>query len=255
MDTAPDLTNALNDVLVRRGHELVLIAPLCTRPAGLHLYPFRRLEYLGTGFVGSDYLDILTHPNEDDEALTVLGAYLARRNLLVDLPQMDGGSSRIMGLMSQMRRRDWEVACAQTDVCPYIDFSGLTWDAFVGGLGRSHRTNFRRKLKKMHKLHEVKFDLVESEEGVLLRAGVERARGLVCAVDSDATNVYITLTARSLNPSLFIVALLMGLCTIPGTWVAAWIVKRTDLRIHTLFVEALIVIGGASFIYGSLTAG
>ncbi len=45
-----------------------------------------------------------------------------------------------------------------------------------------------------------------SEEAVLLRAGVERARGLVCAVDSDATNVYITLMARSLNPGLFIVA-------------------------------------------------
>ena len=45
-----------------------------------------------------------------------------------------------------------------------------------------------------------------SEEGVLLRAGAQRARGLVCAVDSDATNVYITLMARSLNPELFIVA-------------------------------------------------
>lgn len=45
-----------------------------------------------------------------------------------------------------------------------------------------------------------------SQEEVLLRAGVRRARGLVCAVDSDATNVYITLIARSLNPHLFIVA-------------------------------------------------
>lgn len=45
-----------------------------------------------------------------------------------------------------------------------------------------------------------------SEEEVLLSAGVRRARGLVCAVDSDATNVYITLMARSLNPDLFIVA-------------------------------------------------
>ena len=45
-----------------------------------------------------------------------------------------------------------------------------------------------------------------SLEPVLRRAGVDRARGLVCAVDSDATNVYITLTARSLNADLFIVA-------------------------------------------------
>jgi uncharacterized protein len=59
-------------------------------------------------------------------------------------------------------------------------------------------------------------------------------------------------TLDALTPGLFVVALVMGLCTIPGTWVAAWIVKRTQVRIHTLFVEALIVIGGASMIYGSL---
>ena len=45
-----------------------------------------------------------------------------------------------------------------------------------------------------------------SMEPVLNRAGVDRARGLVCAVDSDATNVYITLMARSLNADLLIVA-------------------------------------------------
>ncbi len=45
-----------------------------------------------------------------------------------------------------------------------------------------------------------------SLEPVLRRAGVERARGLLCAVDSDATNVFITLTARQMNPDLFIVA-------------------------------------------------
>lgn len=45
-----------------------------------------------------------------------------------------------------------------------------------------------------------------SNESVLREAHVERARGLVCAVDSDATNVYIALIARALNQDLFIVA-------------------------------------------------
>lgn len=45
-----------------------------------------------------------------------------------------------------------------------------------------------------------------TSEAVLTRAGIERARGLVCAMDSDAKNVYITLAARSLNPDIFIVA-------------------------------------------------
>lgn len=45
-----------------------------------------------------------------------------------------------------------------------------------------------------------------SLEAVLRRARIETARGLICAVDSDATNVFITLAARALNPDLFIVA-------------------------------------------------
>lgn len=43
-----------------------------------------------------------------------------------------------------------------------------------------------------------------TSEAVLRRAGIERARGLLCAVDSDATNLYVTLTARALNPGIFI---------------------------------------------------
>src|SRR5581483_3320897 len=45
-----------------------------------------------------------------------------------------------------------------------------------------------------------------SSEALLRAAGIHRARGLVCAVDSDAENVYITLVARSLNPNISIVA-------------------------------------------------
>lgn len=45
-----------------------------------------------------------------------------------------------------------------------------------------------------------------ASDEVLRSAGVERARGLVAAIDSDPENVYVTLTARALNPRLFIVA-------------------------------------------------
>lgn len=45
-----------------------------------------------------------------------------------------------------------------------------------------------------------------AEDATLREAGVERARGLVVTTNSDANNVYVTLAARSLRPSLFIVA-------------------------------------------------
>jgi voltage-gated potassium channel len=45
-----------------------------------------------------------------------------------------------------------------------------------------------------------------ADETSLREAGIERARGLLCAMDSDAANVFIALTARALNPELTIVA-------------------------------------------------
>jgi voltage-gated potassium channel len=44
-----------------------------------------------------------------------------------------------------------------------------------------------------------------TSDETLRLAGVERARGLVATIDSDANNVYVTLSARSMNPGLFIV--------------------------------------------------
>lgn len=43
-------------------------------------------------------------------------------------------------------------------------------------------------------------------EDVLRRAGIERARCLISAVDADERAVYVTLAARALNPRLYIVA-------------------------------------------------
>jgi len=45
-----------------------------------------------------------------------------------------------------------------------------------------------------------------ASEEVLKRAGIERAKGLISAVDSDERAVYITLSARALNPRLFIMS-------------------------------------------------
>jgi voltage-gated potassium channel len=45
-----------------------------------------------------------------------------------------------------------------------------------------------------------------ASEDILKQAGIERARGLISAVDSDERSVYITLAARALNPALFIIS-------------------------------------------------
>ncbi|MGI9499981.1 MAG: sulfite exporter TauE/SafE family protein [Geminicoccaceae bacterium] len=56
----------------------------------------------------------------------------------------------------------------------------------------------------------------------------------------------------ALSLQLFLLALVMGLCTIPGTWAGAWLVRRTSIKLHTAFIEALIIIGGTSLIWGAI---
>jgi uncharacterized membrane protein YfcA len=56
----------------------------------------------------------------------------------------------------------------------------------------------------------------------------------------------------ALDLPLFVAALVMGLCTVPGTWVAAWMVKRMNIRIHTLFMEGLVMAGGLMILLEAL---
>lgn len=45
-----------------------------------------------------------------------------------------------------------------------------------------------------------------TSDEILEEAGIRRAKGLVACSDSDVANVYVTLSARALNPDLFIVS-------------------------------------------------
>lgn len=62
------------------------------------------------------------------------------------------------------------------------------------------------KLEELERHQFLYLEMDATSEETLVRAGVDRAKGLVTAVTSDADNVFITLTARGLRDDLFILA-------------------------------------------------
>jgi len=62
----------------------------------------------------------------------------------------------------------------------------------------------RRNHSRIADLLELQGDA--TEDSVLQQAGIGRARGLIAALRSDKDNLYLTLSARQINPSLRIVA-------------------------------------------------
>jgi len=45
-----------------------------------------------------------------------------------------------------------------------------------------------------------------TQDKTLIAAGIKRARGIVCALPSDAQNLYVILTAKELNPDIYVLS-------------------------------------------------
>lgn len=66
--------------------------------------------------------------------------------------------------------------------------------------------NYESVIDRLEKDHMIYIQGDASDDDNLIRAGIKNARGLISAVSSDADNLYIVLSARSLNPQLFILS-------------------------------------------------
>ena len=102
------------------------------------------------------------------------------------------------------------------------EINGLQNHVIICGYGRMGRTlaeqlaNRHRKLIVIEREESVVADAADAghlalhgdaiDEDILRAAGVERAATLATVLSNDAANVYITITARDLNPTLQILA-------------------------------------------------
>jgi len=152
-------------ITLRSGGELVAIAPLAVRPPSLtRLLPYRSLEFLGTGSVGSDYLDLLIRRGREQETLQALADYLADGKLMLTLDQLNRSSCLATELAAQLRQRGWSASEAKTNICPFMNISGHSWESYLAAFGRKHRYNFQRELKNLAKTFNVRFEQVRTEE-------------------------------------------------------------------------------------------
>jgi hypothetical protein len=55
-----------------------------------------------------------------------------------------------------------------------------------------------------------------------------------------------------LNADAFFTGAVIGLASIPGSAIAAWLVSRMGAKLHVLFMEILILFGGASMLWHAL---
>ena len=143
--------------VVRSGDELIAIAPM--RLVNSALYWFSRLEFLGTGHAGSDYLDLIVRRGHEAQALAALGRYFTANQVAMRFNHL-APSSLAARLAEQAAVDGWTSTIADDGTCPVIPLAGLTFDGYLATLGSSHRANFRRRLKALGQQFELRFDQV-----------------------------------------------------------------------------------------------
>jgi CelD/BcsL family acetyltransferase involved in cellulose biosynthesis len=146
---------------VRRGTQLVAIAPFASSGASLLGAP--RLEFLGTGRVGSDYLDVIVRAGAEQDVIPRIASHLIQRGATLDLKQLRIPASAASDLARELRRSGCPVRASRTHRCPVIDLGGRSWETYLGSLGSEHRYNFQRKLRKVEAQH-LRFECVSSEK-------------------------------------------------------------------------------------------
>jgi len=87
----------------------------------------------------------------------------------------------------------------------------------------------------------------------LMAAGVEGAALIgtdaIVSVIMEVAKIALFGSAARLNAELAAAGLLIGACTAPGGFVARWMLARIPIRVHTAFMEVVVLAGGASFLW------
>ena len=178
----------LRILTVRRGDDLLGIAPfalLAADPA--RLLPFRAIEFLGVGAVGSDYLDLIIKKGEEDAVCTVIAEHIKAWPLMLDMRRVARGGANVERLVEALVARDWSSMSSDDDICLYVPLSGSSWDEYFGGLNREFRRSLRRGRRNAQSTYAVRCVSVgrENDRSAALRDFIDLHNKRWCGRDGS----------------------------------------------------------------------
>ena len=149
---------------VRARGRLVGLAPLSRASDGPIIRGLSVAEFLGTGTVGSDHLDVITRRGFESSVNEALAHWLARTNDVVlclrGVPRFGSQAER---LARRLETHGWTVDMTPDGVCPYLPLAGRTWDDVFASFGPKQRKHVRRSIRTLRRAFDVSFEEARSE--------------------------------------------------------------------------------------------
>jgi CelD/BcsL family acetyltransferase involved in cellulose biosynthesis len=146
-------------IAVRARRQLVGIAPLMRTRS----WAGEKLEFAGSGTIGSDYLDFIVRRGFEDRVMPMVSAFIADRGMTLRLIRMTTTAIAARETGDTLRRGSWQVVSTSAEVCPFIDLPA-DFESFLATLGSSHRYNYRRRLKNLQRDFDMKIERATTDE-------------------------------------------------------------------------------------------
>jgi CelD/BcsL family acetyltransferase involved in cellulose biosynthesis len=154
----------LHIITVRKDGLLIAIAPLALCPPRIsRLMPFRVLEFLASGGVGSDYLSFIIRTGYEEDAQRQLAASLAGSRRMLELVRIEKASHTMQDMATQFHKTGWRFSRQTTNYCPFARLSGHSWESYLGSLKPSHQKYYARKTRKLQRDFSVELNEVSTE--------------------------------------------------------------------------------------------
>jgi uncharacterized membrane protein YfcA len=71
----------------------------------------------------------------------------------------------------------------------------------------------------------------------------------IVSVIMGAAKIALFGSVARLNVELALAGVLVGLCTVPGGFIARRLLERIPMKVHTAVMDAVVLGGGASFLW------
>lgn len=88
--------------------------------------------------------------------------------------------------------------------------------------------------------------------GTGLAGGALIGTDAAIALITNGTRALMFGQLGALDWRMIMLAIGMGIMTIPGTWSARWVIERTDVRVHTMLIETIVAVAGVVMIWGAM---
>lgn len=149
----------LKIVVLRENDELKAIAPLFQN---LFL-SLKRLQFIGSYGVGSDYLDFILYPGREEELLPEIMAYLDSQRKDWDILHITDISEHSKSIEVLKKQKAFHVIRRKHTTCPYLKLPS-TWNELNRSFTQNMRYDLNRKQRKFEKENNGKFAAITEKK-------------------------------------------------------------------------------------------